>query len=178
MYVCMFVEADYQTREGLNSGRIHDLQTKRHDSGARTSGRQNGAWGTRATGRAASQLAKETATEQTTSRSGCKPAVAPHASMAHTTKCSQRPWGSRSLTSFKAHDRLRLAGKLTWGSVKIPQSPTRVLDRRLTAQESGQGPLCADAQQPKGTEAQNKWRTTSLQVQKKAQCTPPGAHTH
>ena len=124
-----------------------------------------------------SQLAKETATEQTTSRSGCKPAVAPHASMAHTTKCSQRPWGSRSLTSFKAHDRLRLASKLTWGSVKIPQSQTRVLDRRLTAQESGQGPLCADAQQPKGTEAQNKWRTTSLQVQKKAQCTPPGAHS-
>ena len=55
-----------------------------------------------------------------------------------------------------AHDRLRLAGKLTWGSVKNPQSPTRVLDRRLTAQESGQGPLCADAQQVQGTDAQNR----------------------
>ena len=48
-----------------------------------------------------------------------------------------------------AHDHLRLAGKLTWGSVKNPQSPTRALNRRLTAQENGQGHFCADAHQQK-----------------------------
>ena len=85
------------------------------------------------------------------------------------------------------HDHLRLASKLTWGSVKNPQSPTRALNRRLTAQENGQGHFlrgrastkrahcklqqCESASgMPHSRDARPKWRRTARMRIQRVRC--------